>query len=92
MIDIVEYIPIGHENGVTVGDLESRTNLNNREVRLAIAKARENTIIINLQDGSGYFRPGDSDYDIVERWMNQEKSRRRAISHNIQAARDYLGL
>ncbi len=92
MIDIVEFIPIGYGNGVTAGDLESRTGLSNRDVRLAIAKARENTIIINLQDGNGYFRPGNDDYDVVERWMNQEKSRRRAISHNIQAARDYLGL
>lgn len=92
MIDILEYIPYGHENGVTASDLVSRTNLDDRDVRLAIAKARENTIIINLQDGNGYFRPGDDDGAIVERWMNQEKSRRRAISRNIQAARDYLGL
>ena len=92
MIDILEYIPYGHENGVTVSALESRTNLSNRDVRLAIAKARENTIIINLQDGNGYFRPNEDEGDIVEHWLNQEKNRRKAISNNIRVAREFLGL
>lgn len=56
-IDILNYIPYGHENAVTRAELCERTGLSDRLVRRHIEVARiEGHPIINLQDGKGYYR------------------------------------
>ena len=89
---MAELIPYGHENGLTATDLCRLLNLDNRTVRELVAEVRKHELVLNLQDGKGYFKPDEDDIDLVEHWVNQEKSRRRKISQNIALARTYLGV
>ena len=68
---IETYIPFGRENAITL------TKLSDRKVREQIEQARrEGNIIINNQDGRGYYRTNDPD-EIACQYRQQ---RRRALS------------
>ena len=54
-MDIVDYIPFGRENAVTRTQLRIMTGLNDRQIREQISQARRDTVILNMQDGKGYF-------------------------------------
>lgn len=91
-IDIVPYIPCGHDNGATEYDLAKWTGLTPRAVRIAISKARYKTVILNMQDGRGYFRPAEDrseDYMISE-WVRQEESRLKKHASALHAAREFV--
>lgn len=61
-MDILDYIPIGKENAVTRAQLCAYTGLSDRTVRQLIEIARiEGAIIINQQDGKGYFISEDEE-------------------------------
>lgn len=75
-MEIKNYIPIGHENAVTIDALMKMTGLSNRAVRKAIADSE--SIILNLQDGKGYFRMNPrtkAERVFAEKYSAQEKSR-----------------
>ena len=66
-VRILDYIPTGHDKAVTRETLQSLTHLSDRKVRDLIAEANksapDDVLIINLQDGMGYFWPApDEDY------------------------------
>lgn len=91
---IIDYIPTGHNNAVTLETLRSLTRLNDRKIRDLIAEtnksAPDDVLIINLQDGMGYFRPApDEDY-LVRIWRMQEKARGISVDESVEAARRYL--
>ena len=74
---IETYIPFGRENAITRQELCSLTKLSDRKVREQIEQARrEGNIIINKQDGRGYYRTNDPD-EIACQYRQQ---RRRALS------------
>lgn len=56
-MDIVDYIPFGRENAVTRTQLRIMTGMNDRKIRDKISEAKRDTVILNMQDGKGYFRP-----------------------------------
>lgn len=92
---IIDYIPTGHNNAVTRETLRSLTRLNDRKIRDLIAEANksapDDVLIINLQDGMGYFRPvPDEDY-LVRVWRMQEKARGLSVDESVEAADRYLG-
>ena len=59
-MSITDFIGIGRENAVTRGELVAILNLPDRAVRRLIQEARERgEIIINTQDGTGYYRSED---------------------------------
>lgn len=75
-MEIKSYIPIGHENAVTIDTLMNMTGLSNRSVRKAIAES--DAIILNLQDGKGYFRMNPrtkAERAFAEKYSAQEKAR-----------------
>ena len=79
-MEIKSYIPIGHENAVTIDTLMNMTGLSNRAVRRAIAES--DAIILNLQDGKGYFRMNPrtkAERAFAEKYSAQEKSRGWAV-------------
>lgn len=74
---IQDLIPFGRENAVTRQALCTRTGLSDRKVREQIEQARrDGCIIINNQDGKGYYRTDN--LDEIERQYRQNK--RRALS------------
>lgn len=79
-MDIKKYIPKGHENAVTIETLMAMTGMSNRQVRRAIAES--DAIILNMQDGKGYFRMNPrtkAERAFAEKYSAQEKSRGWAV-------------
>lgn len=72
-IQIAEVIPFGHDNGVSREELIRRTGLPDRLVRDAINKS--DALIINLQDGKGYFQPNPDEGHLVDAWIRIFRSR-----------------
>lgn len=92
-IDILEYIPFGHDNAITRKCLSIVLGIDDRIVRDLIHDAREKHTILNLQDGKGYFRPDPdkpSDIAFVKRYVMQEESRIRNTGMSLKAARKFL--
>lgn len=74
---IQDLIPFGREKAVTRQALCTLTGMSDRKVREQIEQARrEGCIIINNQDGKGYYQTDD--LDEIERQYQQQ--RRRALS------------
>ena len=77
-ISIIDYIPHGRDNAITNRELQERLQITDRQVREYVEQARrEGVIIINLQDGRGYFQTDDIEY--IERQYNQNRSRAMSI-------------
>lgn len=75
-MDIKKYIPKGHDNAVSIETLIAMTGMSNRQVRRAIAES--DAIILNMQDGKGYFRMNPrtkAERAFAEKYSAQEKSR-----------------
>ena len=60
-MNILDYIPVGHKNAISREVLAAVTQLSDRKLRDLISEINQNDddsqIIVNLQDGKGYFRP-----------------------------------
>ena len=85
-MDILKYIPFGEKNAVSRTSLVIRTGLPDRVIRSEIQKARERSVILNAQNGRGYFRPLREEGDKVRRWIAQERSRAESIFETVQSA------
>lgn len=90
MIDITEFIPIGRANAVTGSYLASKLHIPERDVRKLISHARREEVIINLQDGKGFFKPAESEGTLVEFWLKQESSRLKEHAMSLRASRRYV--
>ena len=78
---IVAHIPYGKENAVTREYLCLMFGMSDREIRRAIQAARnEGNIIINAQDGRGYYRSNEP-ADVMKQY---KQNKRRALSILVQ--------
>lgn len=93
-MNILDYIPTGHKNAVPRRWLQTTTHMSDRMVRRLIAEVNKNDcdaeLIINLQDGKGYFRPAEDEKNLVRNWMAIESSRTAENRMNVDAAKRYL--
>ena len=85
MTAIIDAVPYGHDNAVTREELSRRTGLSDRALRDGINKSEE--LIINLQDGKGYFRPLPEEAYLAEGWIRLMHSRIREENKRISIAR-----
>lgn len=88
---IKDLIPIGSQNAVSRSQLLTECKEygiadNDRKMRRLIEDARSQSVILNLQDGRGYFRPDKSDKDKLKHYVAQERDRSITISRNLQMA------
>lgn len=93
-MNIVDYIPVGHQNAVTRKKLCILTGLSDRKVRDLIADARRETPIINQQDSKGYYIPDTGniiDMCALRRYVKQEEHRLKSIGWSLKAARRAAG-
>lgn len=75
---ITDYIPEGRENAITRQRLCALTGLPDRKVREEIEQARRRgAIIVNAQDGAGYFQTDD--LGEIKRQFNQNEHRAKSI-------------
>lgn len=89
-VRILRYIPYGKENAISRKELCEKTGLGDRTVRELINKERESAVIINVQDGKGYYRPNEKDVDDVQRFYDQELKRSKNIFRNLRPVRKFL--
>lgn len=78
-MQIEEFIPVGMANAVSREELSHWTGLSDRKVRSEIAEARKRCVIINLQNGAGYFRPLPEEYRTVKDHYDQENDRAMSV-------------
>lgn len=94
-MNITDVIPFGKKNAIKREDLLYRCEMyglatNDRAMRRLIEDARKESCILNLQNGSGYFRPTKDDLPELRHYIAQEKDRSMAILHNLKMARNVL--
>lgn len=85
---IEDYIPYGHENGVTRKELaklfEGEGKDPDRKAREAIQKARKRVAILNFGDKKGYFRPLPEENDLVQKWKRGQLKRAEEIKKSTR--------
>ena len=75
---IENHIPVGRENAITRTQLCVASGLSDRKAREEIEQARRSgVIIVNAQDGAGYFRTDD--LEEIKRQYDQNEHRARSI-------------
>ena len=88
-MNIIDFIPYGKENAITRQKLCEITGLPDRKVRELIEKARhEGYIIINNQDGKGYYQTNDP--KDIEAQYRQARKRALTILHYTKFLRQKL--
>lgn len=84
-INIIDHIPIGYKNAISRKELCKRLDMNDREVRKLINKAREEYCICNHSDGAGYYVP--EQLSEINAYINQEEARIRSIFRALKGAK-----
>lgn len=88
-MNIVKFIPLGKENAISRASLAQKAGLSDRKMRNEIENARRRGfLIINLQDGRGYYR--SDDLDDIERQYRIDTARGRSIWIRRNAMRKML--
>jgi biotin operon repressor len=85
---VLDAIPYGKDRAVTREYLAAKTGLPDRQVRKAIEEIRRNHIVLNDQDGKGYYR--SYDLDDIERFYRQERARALAVLYRMKPMRILL--
>lgn len=94
-MNIAELIPAGKQNAIKRADLLNRCRAHglrttDRGMRMLIESARKETVIINLSNGDGYYRPTADDKDELKRYIHQEDQRAKSASINHHMAKALL--
>ena len=91
MSTIVDLIGVGAENAISRAELAAQAGMSDRQMRAAVAQARENgELILNTQNGAGYFRATKDDLDAIERQYRQDTARALSILKRRKAMRRLL--
>ena len=93
MVDITEFIPFGYDNAIKRRDLCRLSGLDDRSMRSCIEKAQmSGEIILNMQDGKGYFRPVLPEEEfLVAKWYSAERGRYIASATKLGNIESALG-
>lgn len=88
---IIANIPAGRENAIKKEDLQTATGFSDRALRREIQAAREKgVLILNAQDGRGYFRADESDIDELKAQYRQDTARALSILRRRKTIRAIL--
>ena len=97
---IVDLIPVGHANAISrkiltqkciaYGLVNPYTVDPDRQMRALLNKAKEENVIINLQDGGGYFIPDKDDINDMNWYIQQEKRRIKNLAKPLRHAEKLL--
>jgi len=89
--NVLDYIGTGKENAITGRELTQLSGLSEREIREVVSNARRQEIILNDQDGAGYYRPAlPEEAANVRHYLVQEESRIQSLNESLMPARKYL--
>lgn len=92
-MNVLDYIPEGHDSAVSLNQLQKRIGFSTREIRKAIELCNcdsDTPPVVNLMDGAGYFVPTEDEVDSVRQYIISEKSRARKIERKVRKLEKYL--
>ena len=89
-MEIINYIPVGESNAVSRAELVAITGFEDRKVRAMISKAREEHVILSLENGSGYYQPDADDLVNLRKYIHREESRAKSVFSTLKQARALL--
>lgn len=89
---VYNAIGVGHENATTRTQLKIATGCNDRMIRQVIEELRHDFVILNRDDGRGYYIPeptaaGRRD---AAGWITRQNRRIKSIRDATQGARDFV--
>lgn len=92
---IEELIPTGKKNAISRQYLltlckEHGIANSDREMRRLIQEERATSMILNMQDGNGYFKPCKDDLAELKHYVSQESKRGISIMKNLKMANNLL--
>jgi len=87
--NVIAHIPYGMSNAISRVELVEKMKVSDRKVRDLIAQARRDNVIINLQNGQGYFQPTEQELHYVEEFISQETARFKSIAWSLRAAKKF---
>ena len=90
-INILDFLPRGIENAISMAELAARANCDPRTARQLVYNARLGGEIICSScddENGGYFIP-IVDYE-VERYVKMQKSRIKSAQAAVKSAEDYI--
>ena len=91
MINIIDFIPYGHDNGVSYKWLQKATGMCKREVRASLAYTRKTHMILNMQDGKGFFRPIPDEEDfLIAKFYRQEMHRNNEHMETLRPIQEHF--
>lgn len=93
LMNIAELIPTGRDKAIPRERLKRKSGYTDRDMREAIELARRHTVIINLSDGKGYFKPDPNNKEdvlLAVRYAAQEESRKRSLEQSLSTVYDFL--
>lgn len=86
---VLSLIGYGKDSAITGKDLSRLSGAGERQIRDIVSKAREKVVIINDQDGTGYYRPVlPEEASNVLRYASQEESRLKSLEKSIKVVLD----
>lgn len=88
---ITDLLCLGEANAVSRAELAARAGMSDRQMRAAIQQAREDgELILNAQNGAGYFLASADDLNAIERQYRQDTARALSILKRRKAMRRLL--
>ena len=91
MFNIVDFLPVGEENAMTMTELANMMNCSKREARALIYEARcKGAVICSSPDGikGGYFLPKNNDE--IKRFIMFSEHRINATKEATKSAKKFL--
>ena len=89
--ELMELVPEGRENAVSRSELRMLAGISDRKCRRFLQEAKEHEeLIVNLQDGKGYFRPGTDDIKSIAAQYKLNQSRMISLSKQQKNLRRIL--
>ena len=85
---VFDCLKEGKENAVTRAQLVMLTGMPDRAVRSEIERLRRKYVILNDQDGCGYYI--ETDNARIARYIRQEEARAKSIFCSLKAARQKI--
>lgn len=92
--ELLNRIPFGHDHAVSRIQLAHDMQMTDRQLRKVIHDLRETYPILNLSDGTGYFRPDPEDKEDMARlrhYRMQEMSRIESTWKALKAVNKMFG-
>ncbi len=94
-ISLLDLIPHGQENAIPRKGLLKLAKSyglcnDDRQMRGIIEQLRNDNVILNMQDGAGYFIPDDNDMECLRHYIAAQTQRFQSISNGLDAAHALL--